>query len=166
MEDRGTMDNCTIRRAVPQDMDALTELWEEMMRFHAGLDARIRPAPDGTHPWREYMQNLLEQEDACVLVAEAEGRAVGYIVGYMQTPPPVFRPSRYGYVSDICVAADARRRGIGRALFEHLIAWFQEQEADHVELSVAARNTAAQAFWRKMGCQDYMHRLWYPLSKR
>jgi len=144
----------------------LTELWEEMMRFHARLDERIRPAPDGARSWQEHMQNLLEQEDACVLVAEAEDQIVGYIVGHIRTPPPVFQSSRYGYVSDICVAASMRRRGIGRVLFERLSVWFREQGADHVELRVAARNPAAQAFWRKLGCQDYMNQLWYPLSKR
>ncbi len=153
----------TIRPAREQDIAALTSLWEEMMRFHAQHDERLQWDPTQTASWQEYMRHLINQEDARVLVAEADHQIVGYIVGYVRANPPVRLPPHYGYVSDICVAATARRQGIGRALFEHLTAWFREQGLDHVELLVAARNPVSQAFWRSLGCEDYMERLWYTL---
>ena len=91
-------------------------------------------------------------------------RLVGYIIGWVRQPVPIFEPGVYGLVSDMCVAADCRQRGIGRRLFEALKTWFRERDASHVSLQVAVTNPVSQAFWRSVGCEDYMDHLWYTLQ--
>jgi ribosomal protein S18 acetylase RimI-like enzyme len=152
-----------IRQATIDDVPAILPLWQEMMDFHAARDVRFRPAPDGADYWARVLTDWLQDEQCCVLVAQAGRRLTGYIVGWMRQPPPVFEPDVYGFVSDICVAADSRQRGVGRRLFEELKSWFREQGASHVELRVAVSNPVSQAFWREVGCQDYMDHLWSPL---
>lgn len=152
-----------IRRATTDDVPTILPLWQEMMDFHAARDSRFRPAPDGADYWAQVLIDWLQDERVCVLVAQAHLRLIGYIVGWMHQPPPVFEPDLYGFVSDICVAADSRQRGVGRRLFDALKTWFREQGASHVELRVAANNPVSQAFWRQVGCQDYMDHLWSPL---
>lgn len=152
-----------IRRATEKDVSAVLPLWQEMMDVHAALDPRFRPSADGIDYWSEALAGWLEDENCCVFVADAGDRLVGYIVGWLHHPPPVFEPDVYGFVSDICVAADCRQRGTGRQLFEALKAWFQRHKASHVELRVAAANPVSQAFWRTVGCEDYMDHMWCPL---
>ena len=107
-----------IRRATANDVPAVVRLWQEMMDIHAALDhLRFRPANDGADYWAEAFVGWLEDEKCYALVADDGGRLVGYIVGWLHQPPPVFQPDVYGFVSDICVAADCRQTGIGRRLF-------------------------------------------------
>ncbi len=158
------MKGIEIRRATRDDVPAIVALWQEMMGFHVALDPeRFRPAANGAHCWAEAVTGWLKDENHCAFVADAGDRLVGYIVGWLRQPPPVFEPDVFGFVSDICVATDCRQKGIGRRLFGALNDWFREQGASHVELNVAVTNPVSQAFWRSMGGQDYLDHMWCKL---
>jgi ribosomal protein S18 acetylase RimI-like enzyme len=159
------MKEVTIRQATADDVPAIVPLWQEMMTVHASLDAkRFRPAADGAECWSEALAGWLRDENFCALVANAGDRTVGYIAAWLHQPPPIFQPDIYGFVSDICVAADWQQRGIGRRLFETLKEWLREKDASHIELRVAVKNPVSQAFWRNLGFKDYMDHMWYPLE--
>jgi ribosomal protein S18 acetylase RimI-like enzyme len=158
-----SMSQAVIRQASRKDVRGILPLWNEMMCHHAALDARFQPTPDGEEYWADVLRSWLRDDDYCVLVADAEGQLVGYIVGMMRENPPVLLPPTYGLVSDICVDPAWRQQGIGRRLFEALKDWFREKELFTVQLNVAHFNPVSQAFWRAMGCQDYMDRLWFGL---
>jgi ribosomal protein S18 acetylase RimI-like enzyme len=156
-----------IRPATEDDLPQMLELWREMMDFHAHWDDRFRPkpSPEAEHAWADYLrQDIFGRDTWCVLVAEDNNKLVGQIAGELREPAPVFEPQTYGYVTDIVVAPDVRRRAIGRALFTALEAWFRKHGATYLQLQVLGSNPASQAFWRAMGCRDYSDILWYDLE--
>ena len=157
------MSQVVIRQATRNDVGGILPLWTEMMNLHSALDERFRPAPDAEKHWAEVLRSWLRDDDFCVLVADAEGQLVGYIIGMMRANPPVLLPPTYGLVSDICVDPAWRQQGIGRRLFEALEYWFREKGLSTVQLNVAHFSPVSQAFWRAMGCEDYMDRLWFGL---
>jgi ribosomal protein S18 acetylase RimI-like enzyme len=159
-----SMSEVVIRQATRKDVGGILPLWTEMMQHHAALDARFCPAPGGEEHWAKILRDWLRDDDACVLVADVEGQLVGYIVGLMRENPPVLLPPTYGLVSDICVHPAWRQQGLGRRLFEALKGWFSKKELFTVQLNVAHFNPVSQAFWRAMGCEDYMDRLWFELE--
>lgn len=155
-----------IRPAGMDELEKVIPLWKEMMAFHAGLDPRFRPVPGTEGDFIEYLRAGLETGEGMVLLAEQGEEVVGYIVGHIKSNPPVMLPPLFGYVSDIFVASARRRKGLGRDLFESLKEWFREQGVEHIELHVWHNNSLAQAFWRKMGFRDYLHRLHYELKEK
>ncbi len=159
----------TIRPATKKDLPQMLRLWREMMDFHARCEPRFRPlpSPEGERAWERHIrEDVLGNRDCCVLVAEAEGRLIGQMIGMLRDPYPIFQPGRYGYVGDAVVDPAARRSGVGQALFEALKAWFREHGATYLQLMVAHHNPVSQAFWRAMGCTDYMDILWYDLEAK
>jgi ribosomal protein S18 acetylase RimI-like enzyme len=159
----GAMSQVVIRQATPDDVGGILPLWNELMDYHAALDARFQPAPSAEENWAEILFDWLRDDDACVLVADAGGKLVGFIIGLVRENPPVLLPPKYGLVTDICVDPAWRRQGIGGRLFEALIVWFREKGLFVVQLSVAHRNPVSQAFWRAMGCAHYLERLWFEI---
>jgi ribosomal protein S18 acetylase RimI-like enzyme len=157
------MSQVGIRRATPDDVGGILPLWNELMDYHAALDARFQPAPGAEENWADILLDWLQDDDACVLVADAGGKLVGFIIGLVRENPPVLLPSKYGLITDICVDPAWRRQGIGGRLFEALKVWFREKELFIIQLSVAHRNPVSQTFWRAMGCEDYLDRLWFEL---
>ena len=148
-------------------MPEMLRLWRDMMDYHAQADPRFRPkpSPKGEQAWEYHIrEHILGHGDWCVFVAEEDGRVAGHAVGMLREPYPVFEPGRYGEVMDIVVDPAARRQGVGQALFAALKVWFRERGAEHLQLQVAHRNAVSQAFWRAMGCTDYMDTLWYNLE--
>jgi ribosomal protein S18 acetylase RimI-like enzyme len=145
----------------------MLQLWREMMDFHARAEPRFRPlpSPQGEEMWERHVrEHIWGNKDWCVLVAEADGRLIGQIMGVLRDSIPVFVSEKYGYVTDIVVDPMARRSGVGRALFDALRAWFRERRVPYLQLQVAHGNPASQAFWRAMGCTDYMDTMWYDIE--
>ena len=159
--------NCVIRPGTTADVPDMLRLWREMMDFHAQVEPRFRPLPqpEGEQAWEKYLrEDILGNSEWCVFVADADGSLVGHIMGTVRDRVPVFEPERYGYVTDIVVDPEARRSGIGRALFAALQDWFRAHGVSVLELQVAHHNPASQAFWRAMGCTDYMDAMWFDLE--
>ena len=158
-----------IRQADEDDVPAMLGLWREMMDYHAKLDRRLRPlpAPHGERAWEKHLrEDLLGEESAAAFVADAGNRLAGMIVGVLRDVYPVFEAEQYGLVSDVVVASDWRRQGVGRALFDSLKIWFGEKGVTHARLMVAHDNPVSQAFWRAMGCTDYLDEMWFDLDAK
>ncbi len=80
-------------------------------------------------------------------VAEVEGRLVGFAVGRVG-------PGGDGLVGElesVAVAVEERRRGVGRALCEAVVAWCREMGAARMELEVRAQGVAAIALYEVLG---------------
>ncbi len=155
------MAEIVIREATRDDGDAIGEMWLELVAYHRNLDADLPPAAAGGE--HRYVRNILSRLGdplTKVLIAEYEGRAVGYVLGLIvDLMPDMFAQEPSGFLADIYVEADYRRSGIGRALVEHLRAWFAEHGVASFDWHVAARNPEGEAFWRAVGGKPMMVRM-------
>lgn len=139
-----------------RDLPAVVNLWQEMMDYHRAYDARFRFSPNAPREVERHLLETLRSRSARIVVAEAKGRVIGYIVGEVHARRPIYPVGVYGFISDICVTAECRRRGVGRALIDALDSWFATQKVTSVELFAAALNPESVAFWRAMGYSDYL----------
>ncbi len=140
------------------------DLWVELMAFHAALDARFSVPPHGRANYIRHVQHALRDETFVVLVAVEQQQVVGYVMGYIGQNPPIFAHPRYGFIADLCVTSQCRRKGAGEALVKKICAWFRGRGMHSVQLNVAHLNPLSQAFWRKVGCADYLDHMWLELD--
>jgi len=104
-----------IRSAQARDLAAITRIYEHAVR-HGTASFEIEP-PDEAEMARRY--EALRIGGHPYLVVELDGE----IAGYAYAGPYRERPAyRWSVEDSIYVAATRRRRGIGRALLERLIA--------------------------------------------
>ena len=118
-----------IRDAAAADLDALEALEKACFSL----------------PWtREQLQSQLPDERHEFLVAsDAEGSVLGYI-GMMTVLDE-------GYISNVAVDPEARRRGIGRALVKEMLRRAAERSLAFVTLEVRAHNDGAIALYAGEG---------------
>jgi ribosomal protein S18 acetylase RimI-like enzyme len=95
-------------------------------------------------------------KDAFVLVADVDGKAVGYVCGTLEDRDWMALRDACGVLQDIYVDAPARRRGLARSLLEALATRFRERGAPRVVLSTAAKNETAQRFFESVGFRRTM----------
>ena len=145
-----------IREANHSDLPEIIGLWKEFMDFHRDLDSFYKRSQDGPSNFRKHLESQLESEDDALLIAEVSGKTIGYIKIGISQYPPVFEMEKYGLISDVAVAEQYRRKGIGEALYEQAMVWFKDKSIERVELRVANVNPVAQGFWKKMGFIPYM----------
>ncbi len=86
-----------------------------------------------------------------VVVAEADGEVVGLAKGELR--------AGLGHVSLVYVRPEARGQGAGKELVRELVAYFREQDVEHVSLNVEVPNEEALAYWRRLGFTDYRRSL-------
>ena len=122
------------------------------------MDVRIRDAVDKdlaallvleeacfSMPWtREQLQSQLPDERHEFLVAADDGGAVLGYIGMMTVLDE-------GYISNVAVAPEARRRGIGRALVKEMLRRAADRELSFVTLEVRAHNESAIALYAQEG---------------
>jgi len=62
------------------------------------------------------------------------------------------------------VDPSARRRGIGRALYDRTVLWFRSLGIGVVRLHVAVKSDEARAFWKSLGAKDFLVEAWIDLD--
>jgi ribosomal protein S18 acetylase RimI-like enzyme len=130
----------TIRRATKTDRELLRRLWEE---FEQELDH----PPYLRETWEEAWDDLSDTvRDGVALVAEQDGRALGFIFCVLGD-----RGRKTAHVTDIYVRPAARGQGIGRALLAEVVEPARAAGLDHVSLEVMLRNTEARHLYERLG---------------
>jgi diamine N-acetyltransferase len=141
-----------VRRARRQDWPAARSLLAEVDDLHARIAPDyFRPAARVESEWHR----LLDDATGAIFVAEVmpSDRAVGIVVARIYDTPdnPTMVRRRRGHVETLVVAAEQRRRGIGRQLMGESVAWARAQGAVEVVLTTWAGNREADAFYEKLG---------------
>ncbi len=98
---------------------------------------------------RRQFRHMLTRAHAATLVAEADGCLLGYILLLFSRGTSVAR------VYSIAVGADARGRGIGRALVVAAEARAWEEERAYVRLEIRRDNLASQALFEGAGYRRF-----------
>jgi ribosomal protein S18 acetylase RimI-like enzyme len=148
----------TIRRAEAGDAPRLGALGAALMRTHYAFDRQrfLAAGPAAESEYASFLRSQLEHDDAIVLVAEHDGRIVGYVFAGLE--PMSWKELRgpAGFIHDVLVDDDARHSGAGTALIEAAIAWLRERGAPRVMLSTAVPNDAAQRLFARLGFRRTM----------
>lgn len=84
-----------------------------------------------------------------LLVAEDGDRIVGFV--HVMTVTDYYTQAPIGHVSDLVVAGEAERRGVGRALIEAAQAWARGRGYRMMQLFVVPEKLGARALYERMG---------------
>ncbi|MFD7299181.1 GNAT family N-acetyltransferase [Streptomyces sp. NPDC059897] len=129
-----------IRFAVPEDAAALDRLDRDTWSYlHA-----VQPLPPEPSP---FFNERFGPRDH--LVAELDGRAVGYV--RLGLPTPLESTAHVRQILGLTVAEAARRRGVGQALVRGAIELARRQGARRITLRVLGHNTPARKLYEAEG---------------
>lgn len=90
------------------------------------------------------------------MVAEEDGRIVGFMLCLLEPNVPVYRERKIGVISDVYVKEERRRKGLAKKMFDFAAKWFEKNKVRTVRLNVAADNLEARAAWRMLGFEPFM----------
>jgi ribosomal-protein-alanine N-acetyltransferase len=127
-----------VRPTTREDVEALLAIESEV----------FTGAPYGPHRFeRPQFEYYLGNEQAVTLVAERQGRPVGYALGIVSTG----QRAGHARLHSIGVRKRFRGRGIGTALLRAFLARIRELGCDTTILEVAAENPGARALFEGVG---------------
>lgn len=155
----------TVRRATSDDARTIAEFAIRLFDQHRAYDARRFAEIASIEGAAKFYASQTNAKDAAVLVAEFEGKIVGF--AYLQ-----FEPINYAdllenavWLHDLFVDKNARRRNAGKLLIEESKKIAKEFGADKLMLSVAAKNEIAQMFFERVGFKTTMVEMMLDLTE-
>ena len=147
-----------IRKATRDDRTALGRLGALLMETHFNFDQRrfLNPGANASAGYARFLVSQLEERDSVILVAEFDGVVVGYC--YAGVEPLSWKELRdeAGFIHDLALDPEARRRGAGRALVQATIEWFRERKMARVMLWTSTQNSAARELFVNAGFRPTM----------
>ena len=149
------------RRAEPADFEAVADLNRVIQQMHADhLPDLFKPGSADTLTSATF-NDWLAQPDGLLMVAEEDGRVVGYVQGELAArDETTYRlPRRSLYVNQLCVACASERRGHGRRLLATAVEHARRFGLTAVELDTWAFNSTARRFFEVEGFRESIIRL-------
>lgn len=143
-----------IRPARLNDVSDLQGLWIELMDHHSKLDSDYRLTENADSNWADYIRSKFENKNAALIVAVCDERLVGYIGALVREYPPVYTIKKYGFIEEIAVTRNYRRKGIASQLWCAAEDWLLSQEVTRIKVNVDAANPESQSFFRNQGFLD------------
>ena len=148
----------TIRPSTRADLPALGRLGAMLVRTHHDFDgARFIPAtPQTERGYEWYLGTQLDNADAIILVAEQEGEVIGYTYAAVEGFDWLMLRGPAGVINDILVDPARRAHGVGRMLFDAVVAALRDRGAPQAVLYTADGNAAAQRLFARAGFRRTM----------
>lgn len=144
-----------IRKAATTDKDQVLGLWMLLMEEQSAIDARFTISGDAHIRWKNDYSDWIYSEEYRILVAESEGRLVGFASAQLWSPPPIHQASMEVYLNEIFCAEAYRNRGLGSKLLEGMEMWCRELGVGRLRFGVLSRNERAADFWRRHGAEPF-----------
>ena len=138
-----------LREIVSMARDYFVELEE--------IDRGLGMEPDWEREYYEMLLMGLQARPFFMRGARADDRTVGFVM-FSYRVERMWMVAVRGYISNIYVLPEYRRRGIGRSLVADALARLRIAGAQSIEMEVYTDNSPGQAFWDRMGFESYKQR--------
>ena len=141
-----------IRKATLQDLDQLTNLFDQYVVFYKN--------PSNIEKHKAYLQERIENNEAIIYLAFDEKnleKAIGFTLIYITFSSLAL--NKILILNDLYVYSTIRKNGIGEKLILEVIALAKELGSNLIRLRTAKSNTVAQGLYIKMGFvrEDYLY---------
>lgn len=147
-----------IRNAKIDDWEIIADYMEIIQNIHAQYYPNIFKR--NVRRDKAYFENVLNNNNKRIFVAEKTNRIVGYIKGklvHFEDCEVKFQ-RQYGYMDSIYVIPEARGELIDQKLFAALFEWFKQHGIHEAEGAVWEFNKDARLVFEMMGSVTYQRK--------
>jgi ribosomal protein S18 acetylase RimI-like enzyme len=143
-----------IVRAGAERIDGVEPLWAAMVEHHGAIAPDLGPLRDREDSWRrrrEFYEQALGEPGSFLLIAEEDGRAIGYAMVKRTRPSFTWQLDDAATVESLAVLPETRGQGVGGALLDRVRDELRADGCPIWGLGVVATNEAAIRLYRRHG---------------
>ena len=150
------MPNLSLRRAEARDIPAIMALLIQVNMVHHNGRPDLFKGPTTKYTEAELAAILADDATPVFVCTDGSDRVLGHGFCVMQhSGGQLMEEHDTLYIDDICVDEAARGLGVGRALYDSIVAYAREKGCYNVTLNVWSCNPGAMAFYEKLGMKPY-----------
>jgi GNAT superfamily N-acetyltransferase len=146
-----------IRKATTKDLQKVQELnlrlfEKEQKEYDSLLDLNWTFGKIGTN----YYNEMISEENGCVLVAIVENKIIGYLCGGLVKPKSFRKLPIAAEVENTFVLDEFRSKGVGGKLYNEFIEWCKTKGVTKVRVLTYAKNNLAVKFYKKKNFKEFI----------
>jgi predicted acetyltransferase len=143
----------TIESAQLSDISAMVSLSYQKRRAYEKAQPRFwRHAEKAEESQTQWFEKLFMQKDYRMLIARAQGKVIGFIIGQLINAPEVYDPNGLTLmVDDFCVESVTDWTSIGNKLLNELKYWAKEEGAMQVVIVTGHHDEPKRQFLKNFG---------------
>ena len=146
----------SVRRAGARDIPAILDLLVQVDMVHHNGRPDLFKGPATKYSAEELERILADEETPVFVCTDEQDRVLGHGFCMIQhSGGQLMQEHTTVYIDDICVDEKARGQGVGKALYEYILAFAREKSCYNVTLNVWSCNPGAMAFYEKLGLTPY-----------
>jgi GNAT superfamily N-acetyltransferase len=153
------VDGVRVVEAGPERVPDIEPLWRALYEHHRGISsgvADVRPFAETWRRRRRQYEEWLAGENASMLIAEREGRPVGYAAVTVGPGPATWDlGDPVVELETLSVLPEERGSGVGRALMQEVRRWAHERGATAIAVGLAHTNDVARRFYERQGFNPF-----------
>ncbi len=155
----GRMSEVRVSEASAERVGDLEPLWRALYEHHRGLAEGVGGVNPFEESWRRrraQYEEWVRGEDAALLVAERDGRLVGYAMLTVNPPPATWDFGKAVVeIETLSVLPDDRGGGVGAALIRATEDWARGRGAETLEVGLLHTNEGALRFYEREGFRQF-----------
>lgn len=136
---------------------------KDLMRLNSYLfdlcknefDSTIDPNWEFSALEEKMFDDNINKENACVFVAEVDGKLVGYVSGSLREVESYREKMVMSELENIMVLEEFQGHNIGMQLYDTFINWSNQRNVTRVRICAYAKNIKAISFYHKLGYENY-----------
>lgn len=136
---------------MPEDVVAISRMWLKFMDYNSKFDQSFKVKAKIGGRFARELQQRLDDPNYRLAVAEIDDELIGYCLAYVSKKPYFFKLGKFGFIGDLFVREEYRRRGFGKLLIHDAHEFFKRRKVEQIELLVAQGNVDTIKFWEKLG---------------
>lgn len=140
-----------IKEAVSGDLEALILCHSRFMQHHISIDRRFALKSGAEDKWGKQISEAIGHPDTLVLVAKKGSAVVGCAYTIIKSGSADFGPDKIGYLCDVYVEPEHRRKGVARRFLSAAKTWLQGKGIHIIEASWSVKSTEAVNTWPSLG---------------
>jgi ribosomal protein S18 acetylase RimI-like enzyme len=144
--------NMEIRPATPSDIPNVLPMIAKICALHEAWDpAKFGFLSNPKDRYGRWITARAQDPRSVFLVAEREGRLIGFLLGAVEEEIPIYRIKEFGFIHDIWVEEEYRHEGIARQMVMLAIERFKSIGVPQIRLDTAAVNDSARKLFTSCG---------------
>lgn len=146
-----------VRRAEARDIPAILKLLVQVNMVHHEGRPDLFKGPTTKYTGDELRAVIVNDETPVFVCVDGSDSVLGHGFCVLQRPgnTRLLTDILTLYIDDICVDEAARGTGVGRALYEHILAFARDKGCYNVTLNVWCCNPGAMEFYERLGLTPY-----------
>lgn len=144
-----------IRKATMKDFEEVLKIKLESKEEERKLNDELEPVEKVRKHYEEYLKNDLNSEWRAIFIVIEDKQTIGFVTGKIYRTLYVCGFRRCGFISNVFVKKQFRKRKIAEKLISEIIKWFNGKNATQLSLELYENNTPAINLYHKLGFKNY-----------